>query len=109
VAEYLRDCHPGGITLEADTQRIRKEDYWWQVPVRPDAEPPRLSQYYEALASVETALEEKEHLKVFLAPSKPNLPHAVETETSPSRSAAKPEGRPRWTKQLVGRVRRIMP
>jgi hypothetical protein len=69
VAEYLRNCHPGGITLEADTQRIRKEDYWWEVPVRPDVEPWKLSEYYEALAAVEAALEEREQLKVFLVPS----------------------------------------
>jgi hypothetical protein len=84
VAEYLRDCHPGGITLEADAQRIRKEDYWWEVPVRPDVEPWKLSEYYEALAAVEAALEEREHLKVFLAPS----PSRDEPLSFPSDSGA---------------------
>ncbi len=77
VAEYLRDCHPGGITLEVDANRIRKEDHWWEVPVRPDVEPRKLSEYYEALAHVEEELEEREQLNVFLVPSDPREEQAA--------------------------------
>jgi hypothetical protein len=69
VVEYLRDAHPEGITLDVEEDRIRKADYWWEVPIRPEVEPRELSEYYEALARVEEALEEREQLKVFLVPS----------------------------------------
>jgi hypothetical protein len=69
VAEYLRDAHPGGVTLKVEADHIRKDDYWWEVPIRPDVEPWELSEYYEALARVEKALEERKQLKVFLVPS----------------------------------------
>ncbi len=70
VAAYLRDCHPDGITLRVDAERIRKEAAWWEVPVRPDVEPARLSEYLAALAGVEQALAEQEQLSVFLTPGK---------------------------------------
>ena len=69
VAEYLRDCHPGGISLEIEPGGIRETDHGWEVPVRPDREPWKLSEYYAALAAVEAALEEREQLQVFLVPS----------------------------------------
>lgn len=74
VAEYLRDCHPGGTTLEVDADHIRKEQYWWEVPVRPAMEPRKRSEYYEALADVERALDQREHLRVFLLPGDAKLP-----------------------------------
>jgi len=69
VREYVKDCHPGGATLEVLEQDIRKEEYWWYVPVRPDMEPVKRYEYYEALADVEEALEENENLTVFLVPT----------------------------------------
>jgi hypothetical protein len=71
VVEYLRDCHPGGVILEVDVDRIRKEDYWWEVPVRPDVEPRKKSEYYEAILAVQDALEARERLSVFLLPGEP--------------------------------------
>lgn len=68
VRLYLKDCHPEGINLEVIEQGVRREDFWWYVPVRPSLEPDKRSAYYEALAEVEGELEEKEKLTVFLAP-----------------------------------------
>ncbi len=71
VGRYLKDKHPGGATLEALAQGVRHEQEWWYVPVRPSVEPARRYEYYEALAAVETALEESEHLTILLLPTAP--------------------------------------
>lgn len=72
VARYLKDKHPGGVTLEALTQGVRHEQDWWYVPVRPSFEPPRQYEYYEALADVEGALEDEENLTVLFLPTAPD-------------------------------------
>jgi len=71
VGRYLKSHHPGGATLEALTEGVRHEQDWWYVPVRPSFEPPRRYEYYEALADVEGALEDKEHLTVLFLPTAP--------------------------------------
>ena len=71
VREYLKDCRPGGITLEVVEPGVRKEEHWWYVPIRPSAWPAKMFEYYEALAEVEEQLEEREHLKVLLASGEP--------------------------------------
>jgi len=71
VGYYLKDKRPGGATLEALARSVRHEQDWWYVPVRPSVEPARRYEYYEALADVEAALEEAEHLTVLLLPSTP--------------------------------------
>jgi len=71
VRKHIKGCHPTGLTLEIIEKGIRKEKYWWYVPVRPNVEPPKLFEYYEALADVEEALEENEKLAVFLATTAP--------------------------------------
>lgn len=71
VREYLQDCHPGGITLEVLDSDIRKIDYWWRVPVRPSAQPPHTFQYYDALAEVESKLQEDRQLNIILVPAPP--------------------------------------
>ncbi len=58
VGRYLKDKHPD-------------EQDWWYVSVRPSVEPERRYEYYEALADVENALEEAEHLTVLLLPTAP--------------------------------------
>ena len=80
VARYLKDKHPGGATLEALTQGVRHEQDWWYVPVRPSAEPARRYEYYEALADVEAALEDSEHLTVLLLPADPETEEAKQTD-----------------------------
>lgn len=71
VREYIQDCHPSGLTLEIVEEDVRKEKYWWYVPVRADREPPKLFEYYESLADVEERLDENESLEVFLVPAGP--------------------------------------
>lgn len=71
VRQYIKDQHPGGATFEVMAQGIRKERYWWYVPVRPSVEPMQRYEYYEALAAVEEALAEHENLTVFLVPLSP--------------------------------------
>jgi hypothetical protein len=71
VRKYIRDQHPGGATFEVMAPGIRKERYWWYVPVRPSVEPVKRYEYYEALADVEEALTEHENLTVFLVPISP--------------------------------------
>ena len=68
VRRYLKDIHPEGAELEVLERGVRREEFWWYVPVRPSQEPDKRSAYYEALAEVEGQLEEKEKLTVFLAP-----------------------------------------
>ncbi len=72
LGHYLKDKHPAGVNLEALTQGVRHEQDWWYVPVRPSSEPVRRYEYYEALADVEAALEESEHLTVLLLPTAPS-------------------------------------
>jgi hypothetical protein len=72
VRESIRDRHPGGVTLEVVEQGIRKVDYWWRVPVRPSAWPEKMFEYYEALAEVESEIQEKEHLNILLSTSEPS-------------------------------------
>ncbi len=67
----MKDKHPGGATLEALPQGVRHEQDWWYISVRPSVEPERRYEYYEALADVENALEEAEHLTVLLLPTAP--------------------------------------
>ncbi len=71
VRKYIEDYHPDGATLEVVEQGIHKEEYWWYVPVRPNVEPMKRYEYYEALADVEEALEENENITVFLVPTVP--------------------------------------
>src|SRR5437016_3118895 len=91
VADDLEDRRPGGMTLEVDPQRIRKREHEWQVVVRPSEEPPKLSEYYEALADVETALEACEQLKVFLVPGEPKHLPSGEDEDDATRPSSTPE------------------
>jgi hypothetical protein len=74
VRQYLQGRHPGGATLDVVQPEIRKEEFWWYVPIRPSTEPTKRYGYYEILADVESELEEKEHLRALLTP----LPAEVE-------------------------------
>lgn len=71
VREHIDNHRINGITLEVVEPDIRREEHWWSVPVRLSAEPPKLSEYFEALADVEGDLEENEQLKVLLLPMMP--------------------------------------
>jgi hypothetical protein len=71
VSARLRPYHPGGVDLEVDEGRVRQQNGYWYVPIRPSAEPPRMFEYYEVLAEVEEALEEQDQLQIQLVPSEP--------------------------------------
>lgn len=69
MRKHVKDCHPGGATLEVVEESIRKERYWWYVPIRPSVEPQKRYEYYEARADVEEELLENDNLTVFLIPA----------------------------------------
>ncbi len=71
VRKYIEDKHPGGATLEVVPQGIRQDREWWYVPVRPNIQPPKRFEYYEALANVEQEVQKFEHLTVLLVPTLP--------------------------------------
>jgi hypothetical protein len=90
VAEYLQDCHPGGVTVEVDPDGIQRRESSWRVRVRPSKEPAKLFEYYEALADVELELEEREHLNVWLVTADPE--HSPPVEGCPPSSEDKAAG-----------------
>jgi hypothetical protein len=67
-----QSCHgaanAAASSNDHDEPGIRREEYWWYVPIRPSVEPVKRYEYYEVLAEVEGELDEKEQLKVFLVP-----------------------------------------
>ncbi|MBV9851107.1 MAG: hypothetical protein JO250_15665 [Armatimonadetes bacterium] len=69
VRGYLRDRHPGGVTLDVIDGGVRLIDDWWRVPVRPSAEPPHTFEYYDVLAAAESEINDKAGLKVLLVPA----------------------------------------
>ena len=69
VREYLKDCHPGGVTLEVVEENIYKSYYEWRVPIRPDFEPPNRFEFSEAIIDVVIELEENEGLNVWFVPA----------------------------------------
>jgi hypothetical protein len=71
VREYLNGARLNGVTFEVNESGIREEEHWWYVPIRPSAWPPKMFEFYEALAEIEEELEEREHLKVLLASGEP--------------------------------------
>lgn len=71
VRDYIRDRHPGGVTLDVVDEGVQKIDYWWRVPVRPSAEPPHTFEYYDALAEVESQIQEDRQLNILLVPTLP--------------------------------------
>ena len=71
VRRLIKDQHPGGAVLEVVPDGIWQEQDWWHVAVRPDRQPAKRFEYYEALAEVELALLKSENLTVLLVPLVP--------------------------------------
>ena len=88
VSDYLRDCHPEGVSLEVDEQGIQKVGCQWRIPIRPSAEPAERYEYYEALTDIEIALSEREKLNVFLVPSDPRPQQTLERHELSDKSGA---------------------
>ena len=69
VADRLRTCRPGKITIEVVKDGVRRVDGWWHVPVRATRPFRRTYRYYEELTRVEDELETKHGLKILLVPT----------------------------------------
>lgn len=68
VSDLLKDRHPDGTNLEVLAEGVRHEQEWWYVPVRPNRQPEKRFEYYEALADVERRLLQEQHYTVLLVP-----------------------------------------
>jgi hypothetical protein len=68
INDHLKNEHPGGATLSIVPEGIRQDDDWWYVPVKSDRIPDRLFEYYEALANVESQIEEDNQVTVLFIP-----------------------------------------
>lgn len=71
VRKHIKDHHPGGAILEVLTKGVRHEQDWWYVMIRPDKQPPKRYEYYEALAEAEVEIRKTERLTVLLVPVSP--------------------------------------
>ena len=71
VRKHIKDKHPGGSILEVVPEDIWQEQDWWHVSIRPDVQPAKRFEYYEALAEVEIELQKTENLTVLLVPLVP--------------------------------------
>ena len=80
VREQLRNHHPGGVTLSVVPEGIHRQAEYWYVPVLPSAQPPRMYEYYEVLAEVESTLEESNQLQIWLVPMVPEEEPASPSE-----------------------------
>lgn len=68
AAERLLATHLDGVTIKVLEAGVRNEEDCWYVPVQPSTEPSKRTEYYEALADVETDLLEQEDLNVLFIP-----------------------------------------
>ncbi len=69
VQRRLQQRHPDGANLEVVPQGVRHEQDWWYISVRPDREPARDWEYFEALAEVETEMLTQENILVLMVPA----------------------------------------
>lgn len=69
VQRRLQHRHPDGANLEVVSQGVRHEQDWWYISVRPDKEPAKDWEYFEALAEVETEMLTQENILVLMIPA----------------------------------------
>jgi hypothetical protein len=76
VREYLkREAPDFGVQFRIDVLDdgiYQEDDEYWYVPVLPEKQPKRTSDYYEMLAEIETCLLETDDLQVTLVPTLPD-------------------------------------
>jgi hypothetical protein len=89
VRRELRKHRPGDVSLDVGTGPIRRQGEYWYVPVLPSEEPSRTFEYYEALAAVESTLEERNDVQVLLVPEYAGEPIPA------GEAAPAPDARPR--------------
>lgn len=66
---YLQRHPIGNTVLEVIDGALRRDEDWWYVAVRLNAEEPRTYQYYDLLTDIEDEVAQQEHLKVLLVPA----------------------------------------
>jgi len=72
VGARIKGIHLGpNIALKILEEGIRQEDDWWYVPVQPTIEPPKTSEYYEALANVEGQMLDEDDINILFIPMAP--------------------------------------
>jgi hypothetical protein len=71
VRRSLQIHHPANITIDVIENDIRQQNGFWYITVRPSTQPSKTFEYYEALAEVESEIEENENVNVLLMPSMP--------------------------------------
>ncbi len=72
VRNYIKKYKTKDWPLEILEVGVHRDDGWWYVPVRPMNITNRNILYYDLLAKIETAIQDKEHLNVLLIPSAPD-------------------------------------
>ena len=69
VQPHLNNNPIKNVVLEIVEDKIRREDNWFYVPVRLNAEEPRTYQYYDTLVEIEDEIARQERLRVMLVPA----------------------------------------
>ena len=71
VRPYVANKKVGAISLTVDEARIRLQNDYWRISIRPSSEPEPIFPYYEALADLEDEIQTGEGIKVTIASSDP--------------------------------------
>ena len=71
VRPYVAKKTIGEITLWLDEARIRLQNDYWRIPIRPSRDPDSLCSYVEALADLEEEMQEKEGIKISISSGDP--------------------------------------
>jgi hypothetical protein len=71
IRPHFRGYQLNGITFEILSDKIRKVDEWWRVPVQPSRWPDRLFPVYETLAIIEEKLQDEYGLNVVFSLGEP--------------------------------------
>ena len=71
VRPYVAKTSVGDITLWLDEARIKLQNEYWRIPIRPSKEPKILFQYFEALADLEEEMQANEGIKVSISSGEP--------------------------------------
>ncbi len=66
---HLQNNPIRGRVLEIREDLINREDNWWYVPVRLNAQEPRTFEYYDMLVEIEDEIAQQERLRVLLVPA----------------------------------------
>ena len=71
VRGYVAKTTVDDITLWLDEARIKLQNEYWRIPIRPSREPNPLFPYYEALADLEQEMQDKEGIPISISSGEP--------------------------------------